>query len=138
MKYKVEFDTDTEQYFELGVNWYSPMRVKERKFKIVKIFNSEGHYFLMGKDEDYYWIQTDYFEFTESSRIFRFKSFDVERFELVLRKELGMFYNRDKCKMIKDDYGNVISYEYLLTGYSDKIDWDKIKNYLNNEQDTNS
>ena len=43
MKYKVEFGTDTEQYFELGVNWYSPMRVKERKYKIVKIFNSEGH-----------------------------------------------------------------------------------------------
>lgn len=138
MKYKVEFDTDTEQYFELGVNWYSPMRVKERKFKIVKIFNSEGHYFLMGKDEDGYWIQTDYFEFTESSRTFRFKSFDVKRFELVLRKELGMFYCRDKCKIIKDDYGNIISYEYLFTGYSDKIDWDKIKNYLNNEQDTNS
>ena len=39
MKYKVEFSTDTEQYFELGVNWYSPMRVKERKYKIVKIFN---------------------------------------------------------------------------------------------------
>ena len=49
-----------------------------------------------------------------------------------------MFYHRDKCKIIKDDCGNIISYEYLFTGYSDKIDWDEIKNYLNNEQDTNS
>lgn len=138
MKYKVEFGIDTEQYLELGIHWYSPMRVKERKYKIVKIYNSEGHYFLMGKDEDGYWIQTDYLEFTESSRIFRFKDFDIKRFELVLRKELGMFYHRDKCKIIKDDYDHIISYEYLFTGYSDEIDWDEIKKYLDNDYEKNN
>ena len=43
MKYKVEFGTDTEQYFELGANWYSPMRVKKRKFKIKTTNNKYGY-----------------------------------------------------------------------------------------------